>query len=80
MGSVQLHKAKQQLKGQLAMSEENNNSMMLMMAKTMLDLNKIPNINDLFKKIDETTAEELMELSRENLVMERMSQLTYLPE
>ncbi len=80
MGNVQLHKAKQQLKGQLAMSEENNNSMMLMMAKTMLDLNRVPDINELFKKIDETTAEQLMELARENFVIENMSQLTYLPE
>ncbi|MFY0606177.1 MAG: insulinase family protein [Cyclobacteriaceae bacterium] len=80
MTHSQLHKAKQQLKGQLAMSEENNNSMMLMMAKTMLDLDKVPDIGELFDKIDNTTAEKLMELARENFVIENMSQLTYLPQ
>lgn len=80
MGHLQLHRAKQQLKGQLAMSEENNNSMMLMMAKSILDLNRIPDIGELFRKIDATTAEQLMELARENFQEDQLSQLTYLPE
>lgn len=80
MGHMQLHKAKQQLKGQLAMSEENNNAVMLMMAKSILDLDKVPDINELFDKIENTTAEQLVELARENLDMDRMSMLTYLPE
>jgi len=80
MGHLQLHKAKQQIKGQLAMSEENNNSMMLMMAKSILDLGRIPDINELFKKIDQTTASQLLELARENFQTDKMSKLTYLPE
>ena len=80
MGHLQLHKAKQQLKGQLAMSEENNNAMMLMMAKSILDLNKVPNINELFKKIDAVNEHQLMDLANENFDMSQMSQLTYLPE
>ncbi|REE05795.1 M16 family metallopeptidase [Marinoscillum furvescens] len=80
MGNLQLHKAKQQLKGQLAMSEENNNAMMLMMAKSILDLNKIPDINHIFRQIDATTSDQLMELARVNFSMENMCQLTYLPE
>lgn len=79
MGHMQLHKAKQQLKGQLAMSEENNNAMMLMMAKSMLDLNRIPDINELFEKIDQATADHLVELARENFNKEQMSQLTFIP-
>lgn len=80
LGHLQLHKAKQQLKGQLAMSEENNNAVMLMMAKSILDLDKVPDINGLFEKIDRVTAGQLMDLSRENFVMDRLSRLTYLPE
>lgn len=80
LGHMQLHKAKQQLKGQLAMSEENNNAMMLMMAKSILDLNKVPDINELFQKIDEASAEHLMELARQNFNKEEMSQLTFLPK
>jgi predicted Zn-dependent peptidase len=80
MSSAQLHKAKQQLKGQLAMSEENNNSIMLMMAKTMLDINRVPILAELFEKIDETSSEKLLELARTNFNLEEMSSLTYLPE
>ncbi|MBR09276.1 MAG: peptidase M16 [Rickettsiales bacterium] len=80
LGHMQLHKAKQQLKGQLAMSEENNNAMMLMMAKSMLDLNRIPDINELFDRIDQASAEHLMELARSNFNKEEMSQLTFIPK
>ena len=53
MSSVQLQKAKQQIKGHLAMSEENNNAIMLMMAKSLLDLNIIPSLPSVFEKIDQ---------------------------
>ncbi|MFY0689477.1 MAG: insulinase family protein [Cyclobacteriaceae bacterium] len=80
LGALQLHNAKQQLKGQLAMSEENNNSMMLMMAKSLLDLQTVPSLNNLFKKIDNATSEQLMELAVENFDTSQMSTLTYLPQ
>ncbi len=80
LGHLQLHKAKQQIKGQLAMSEENKNAFMLMMAKSMLDMNKLPNINELFRKIDKITAKQLQGLATETLNVDEMSSLTYLPE
>ena len=80
LGELQLHKAKQQIKGQLAMSEENKNTFMLMMAKSMLDVNKVPDINTMFKKIDKLKATQLQDLAVETLNIEQMSSLTYLPE
>ena len=80
LGHIQLNTAKQQLKGQLAMSEENHNSMMLMMAKSILDLEKTPNLDEVFKIIDHVTAEDLQEMACEVLEIENMSSLTYLPE
>lgn len=80
LGDMQLHKAKQQLKGQLAMSEENNNAMMLMMAKSMLDLGKVPNINELFDKIDQADAGLLAEIAKQNFQPEQLSQLIFVPE
>jgi len=77
LGQIQLHKAKQQLKGQLAMSEENNNAVMLMMAKSMLDLNRVPNINNMFKTIDEITSDQLIELANQTLNWDEMCTLTY---
>ncbi len=80
LGQLQLHKAKQQLKGQLAMSEENNNAMMLMMAKSLLDLKKIPGIDSIFKKIDAISATDLLNVANEAWNMDQMSSLTFLPQ
>lgn len=80
LSALQLHKAKQQIKGQLAMSEENKNAFMLMMAKNMLDINNVPNMNTMFKRIDALTSSQLQDLASETLDMEEMSSLTYLPE
>ena len=80
LGDLQLHKAKNQIKGQMALSEENKHAMMLMMAKSQLDLNRIPNINDIFEEIDGITASKIQELAETCLPIEKMSSLAYLPE
>ena len=79
LGEGQLRAAKVQLKGQMAMSEENNNAMMLMMAKSLLDLNKIPVLDEVFKQIDLITAFELREIAEEALAVDQMSSLTFMP-
>lgn len=80
LGDLQLHKAKQQIKGQLAMSEENKNAYMLMMAKSQLDLNRIPDLTEIFNRIDALSASQLQDLANETLDISEMSSLTYLPE
>lgn len=80
LGNLQLHKAKNQLKGQMALSEENKNAIMLMMAKSQLDLKKVPDLSGTFKKIDNITSGQIQELAKTYLPVEKMSSLTYLPE
>ncbi|MBC6401055.1 MAG: insulinase family protein [Ekhidna sp.] len=80
LGNLQLHKAKNQIKGQMALSEEYKNAIMLMMAKSQLDLNKVPNLNTVFEKIDEITSSKIQELARTCLPIEKMSSLTYSSE
>lgn len=79
LGSLQLHRAKEQLMGQLAMSEENNVSLMLMMGKSILNIGKVPSLEDIFAKIQNTTAKELQEIAREMYDTDLLSQLTYIP-
>ena len=79
LGVLQLHTAKEQLMGQLAMSEENNVSMMLMMAKSTLDKNHIESLEDIFDKIKNTTAQDLQDIANEMFDESYMSQLTFLP-
>jgi predicted Zn-dependent peptidase len=79
LGTLQLHRSKVQLMGQLAMSEENNASLMLMMAKSMLDLERIDTLEDLFLQIEKITAPELLEVANEIFQEDQLSFLTFLP-
>ena len=80
LGTMQLHRAKEQLIGQLAMAEENNTSLMLMMGKSILDLDKIEGLESIFKKIRKVTASQLQEIACEQLAAARLSYLTFIPE
>lgn len=80
LGSVQLHSAKEQMIGQLAMAQENNTSLMLMMGKSILDTGKIRHLDLVFEKIRIITATELLEIANEKLTEQQLSHLTFLPK
>ena len=77
---TQLQNTKDQLMGQMAMSEEGNMSFMLMMAKSLLDMNRIDGLEDLFVQIKAVTATQLQDLANEMFREEDLSYLTFLPE
>ncbi len=79
MGTLQLHKAKQQLMGQLAMAEESNLNLMLMIGKSLLDTGTVETIGQVFDQIDAITAPELAEVAREVLAADQLSRLVYQP-
>lgn len=79
LGIMQLHTAKEQLMGQLAMAEENNVSLMLMMGKSILDKNRIESLDEIFNRIKKTTAAELQDLANEMFDHNQLSQLIFLP-
>ncbi len=80
LGNVQLHNAKEQLMGQLAMSDENNLSFMLMMGKSLLDTEKIENLEDIFAEIKAIKAVDLQEIAQEIYQMDKLKTLQYIPE
>ena len=80
LGTMQLRKAKEQLMGQLAMSEENNMGLMLMLGKSLLDLDRVDDLDAIFAKIDAITAEELQDLAQEMFDPTQLSLLTFLPK
>lgn len=65
IGTLQLHQAKQKFIGQIALAEENRMSLILSMAKSLLDLNQIDSLEQVFEKINAVTAEELLQISNE---------------
>ncbi len=78
LGTLQLHKAKRQLKGQIAISSENKESLMLNIGKSYLLYNKVDSLEYIYNKIDELTASDLLQIANECMNPDNMSQLIYL--
>lgn len=80
LGSIQLHMAKEQAIGQMAMAEENYSALMLVYGKSLLDHGKIDPLDAIFAKIRTTTAEEIQEIAQEILNPDQLSYLIYTPD
>lgn len=76
---LQLHKAKKQVIGQMAISQENHNALMLGYAKTFLHFNKIDSFQQTVEKIERLTADEIQEIANEIYDEQQLSSLIYLP-
>ena len=79
LSPAQLTKIKSQLKGQMAMAEEGNLNFMLMMAKNLLDREKIESLEEIFTQIDLVTAEQLQQLANDMLNPDELSRLIFEP-
>jgi predicted Zn-dependent peptidase len=80
LGTMQLHYAKQQIKGQLAIAEENNASLMLMMGRSLLDLSRIESLEEVFSKIDHISASDIMEVANEIYQIDKLNYLIFQPD
>lgn len=78
--TTQLHNTKEQLMGQLAMAEEGNNSFMLMMAKSLLDIDRVEPLTDIFRDIQAITARQLQDVAVDMLDERQFSTLFFTPE
>ncbi len=77
LGTRQLHRAKRQLFGQLAISGENNNNLMLSMGKSFLYFNEVDTLEQMHQKIEGITAGQLLEAANDILNPENLSTLIY---
>lgn len=75
----QLNAAKEQFKGQLAMGEENNHSLMFMMGRYMLDLNRVPSLEEIFNVIDDISSKDISRVACEMFDAKELSYLTMVP-
>lgn len=80
LGTLQLHMAKEQAIGQMAMAEENYSGLMLVYGKNLLDKDRVEPLETIFGKIRASTAEELQDLAQEIYNEDQFSFLTYLPK
>jgi len=79
LGSLQLHRAKEQLIGQLAMSSENNQHLMLTIARSLLDEYPMETLDTLNQKINAISARQLQEIAQEKLQQDALAMLSFVP-
>jgi predicted Zn-dependent peptidase len=80
LSARKLSAMKEQIKGQLAMSEENNLSLMLMMGRSVLDFGMIPSLEEIFEKIDEARSSKLQDIAQDIFDEKKLTYLTMIPE
>ncbi|MEE4197526.1 MAG: pitrilysin family protein [Bacteroidales bacterium] len=77
LGVMQLKKAKRQLFGQIAINSENNANLLLAMGKSYLLFNRVDRLEDIRRKIEAITVEDIQEIANEVLNEEKLSMLIY---
>ncbi|WP_317169276.1 hypothetical protein [Mucilaginibacter humi] len=77
---MQLHQTKQKFIGQIALAEENRMSLIISMAKSLIDFNYVDTLPQLFEKINAVTAEQLLEISNEIFDESKMIALLFEPK
>jgi predicted Zn-dependent peptidase len=74
---IQLHRAKQQLLGQITLSEENNVNIMLGIGKSLINYGKVDSLVEVYNKVNKISAEELLQISNEVFNEKQLSILTF---
>lgn len=77
LGTLQLSKAKKQLMGQIAISSELNENLMLSSGKSLLVFNQLDSLEILYQKIDAIKTESLIDISNEIFDNNQLSTLIY---
>jgi predicted Zn-dependent peptidase len=77
MGTLQLSRAKKQIIGQLAISTENREDLMLSLGKSYLFFNRVDSLDVIFDKIEKIGSSEICEMANELLDEPQSSILIY---
>ncbi len=80
LGTLQLHQTKQKFIGQIALAEENRMSLIISMAKSLVDFNYVDTLPQLFEKINNVTSEQLLAISNEIFDESKMITLLFEPK
>ena len=77
MGTLQLHRAKKQLMGQIAISSENHENLMLTMAKSFQVFDRFDSLEETAEKIYAITETRLLEIANEVFREDALSHLVF---
>lgn len=76
---IQLQKAKNKFIGQIALGEENRIGLIISMAKSLLEYDRIDDLETIFKKIQSVTTADAATITKEILDERNLSSLTFYP-
>jgi predicted Zn-dependent peptidase len=79
MGILQLKRAKEQLKGQIALGMDNNSGLMQNLGKSLLFFDAIDTISEIYKGIDDLSSSQLMEIANCYFDERHYSELIFTP-
>ena len=77
LSTAQLHRAKEQLKGHLALGMDSNLGLMLGLGKSLLAFNQIDTIKDIHAGIDRITSQELLTIANTYFSPDLISELVF---
>jgi predicted Zn-dependent peptidase len=77
LGVAQLHMAKQQLIGQIALSQESGSGTMLALGKSYLLFDKVDSLEEVYRSIEKLNSSELLEIANEIFDPNKFSTLIY---
>ena len=77
MGPVQMKRAKMQMIGQLTISSENFENLMLSNGKSYLIYDKVDELEDIYAQIEEITPDLLVQVAEEVFDEKKLSVLLY---
>ncbi len=77
LGINQLQRAKQQMTGQIAISLENSENLLLSLGKSYLLYNKVDSIEVVTERIEQITSKDIMEVANEVFIEDNFSTLIY---
>jgi len=76
---IQLQKAKNKFIGQIALGEENRIGLIISMAKSLIDYNKIDDLTTVFNKINAVSTADMANIANEVFDERNLSSLTFYP-
>lgn len=79
LGTVSLTQAKNKFIGQIALGEENRMSLIIAMAKNLMDLGYVQTLSELYTEIERVTAQDIWEVANELFVQAQMNTLIFKP-
>lgn len=76
----QLAKAKAKFKGQIALAEENRLSMVIAVAKNIMDYDRVLLLDEVFQQIDAITAQDILTIANDIFHEDKLTSLAFVPE